>query len=179
MSAGNSSENKKNLMLIPIAVLIIAALLAQVFFVSTWVQQRRMSNEVSFCPQTLCLVNYNYNRDRNEISVTLYNSGSDPVTITDVVYDGNPLIQGIVGPPNDPTIMPTGGPSVSASDIIFPDFNHWNMNTQGQTTPTILPGAIATLFLGESTFNVGSIHILKITAQGQTYAFILESKPLD
>lgn len=173
-----SDKNRKYLVLAPIVVLALMMLFTQGFFLSPWLQERKMSNEADFCPQTLCLVNYNYNRDLIQASVTLYNAGPEPLTITDVFYDGNRLTEGFVGAPNDPTIMPLPGPAISANDIIFPAPSQWNMNTEGPTTPTILPGGIATLYLGVATFNTGSPHILKIVVQGGSYAFVIESKPL-
>jgi len=173
-----SNKNRKYLVLTPIVILVLMMLFTQGFLLTPWLQERKMSNEAEFCPQTLCLVNYNYNRDVISASVTLYNSGTTPLTITDVFYDGNRLTEGLVGSPNDPTIMPLPGPVISASDIIFPATGQWNMNTDGPTTPTILPGGIATLYLGVSTFQPGSPHILKIDVQGGSYAFIIESKPL-
>jgi hypothetical protein len=173
-----SDKNRKYLVLAPIVVLALMMLFTQGFFLSPWLQERKMSNESDFCPQTLCLVNYNYNRDLIQASVTLYNAGTEPLTITDVFYDGNRLMEGFVGSPNDPTIMPLPGPTISANDIIFPAASQWNMNTEGPTTPTILPGGIATLYLGVATFNTGSPHILKVVVQGGSYAFIIESKPL-
>jgi len=173
-----SDKNRKYLVLTPIVVLVLMIVFTQGFLLSPWLQERKMSNEVDFCPQTLCLVNYNYNSDVQSSSVTLYNSGTMPLTIIDVYYDGNMLTEGLVGSPNDPTIMPLPGPAISASDIIFPAAGQWNMNTDGPTTPTILPGGIATLYLGVSTFQPGSPHILKIDVQGGSYAFIIESKPL-
>ena len=173
-----SDKNRKYLVLTPIVVLVLMMLLTQGFLLSPWIQERKMTNEVEFCPQTLCIVNYNYNRDQIQASVTLYNSGTMPLTITEVFYDGNMLTEGLVGSPNDPTIMPLPGPAISASDIIFPAAGQWNMNTDGPTTPTILSGGIATLYLGVSTFQPGSPHILKIDAQGGSYAFVIESRPL-
>lgn len=173
-----SNRNRKYLVFTPIVVLILMILFTQGFFLSPWLQERKTSNEVDFCPQTLCLVNYNFNRDLIQASVTLYNSGSTPLTIIDVFYDGKMLMEGLVGSPNDPTIMTLPGPVTSASDIIFPAAGQWNMNTEGPTTPTILPGGIATLYLGVSTFQPGSQHILKIDVQGGSYAFIIESRPL-
>jgi hypothetical protein len=173
-----SDKNRKYLVLTPIVVLVLMIVFTQGFLLSPWLQERKMTNEVDFCPQTLCLVNYNYNSDVQSSSVTLYNSGTMPLTITDVYYDGNMLTEGLVGSPNDPTIMPLPGPPISASDIIFPTAGQWNMNTDGPTTPTILPGGIATLYLGVSTFQPGSPHILKIGVQGGSYAFIIESRPL-
>ena len=173
-----SNPKRKYFVLTPIVVLALMMLFTQGFLLSPWLQERKMSNESDFCPQTLCLVNYNYNRDLVQASVTLLNTGANPLTITDVFYDGNRLSQGLVGSPNDPTIMPLSGPNTSASDIIFPAPGQWNMNTEGPTTPTILPGGLATLYLGISTFTPGSPHILKIVVQGGSYAFIIESKPL-
>ena len=173
-----SDNNRKYLVLTPIVVLVLMIVFTQGFLLSPWLQERKMSNEVDFCPQTLCLVNYNYNSDVQSSSVTLYNSGTMSLTITDVYYDGNMLTEGLVGSPNDPTIMPLPGPATSASDIIFPAAGQWNMNTDGPTTPTILAGGIATLYLGVSTFQPGSPHILKIDVQGGSYAFIIESRPL-
>ena len=173
-----SDKNRKYLVLVPIVVLALMMLFNQGFLLSPWLQERKMSNESDFCPQTLCLVEYNYNRDLVQVSVTLYNAGSKPLTITDVFYDGNRLTEGFVGAPNDPTIMSLPGPAISANDIIFAAPSQWNMNTEGPTTPTILPGGIATLYLGVATFNTGSPHILKIAVQGGSYAFVIESKPL-
>ena len=171
-------KKQRYLVLAPIVILILIVIFTQGFLVGPWVQQRKMSNEADFCPQTLCIVNYNYNRDLIQVSITLYNSGTLPLTIADVFYDGNRLTEGLVGSPNDPTIVALPGPAVSASDIIFPAPGQWNMNTEGPTTPTILPGGIATLYLGVSTFQPGSPHILKLNVEGGSYAFILESKPL-
>jgi hypothetical protein len=173
-----SDKNRKYLVLAPIVVLALMMLFTQGFLLSPWLQQRKMSNEADFCPQTLCLVEYNYNRDLIQASVTLYNAGTKPLTITAVFYDGNRLTEGFVGAPNDPTIMPLPGPPISANDIIFPAPSQWNMNTEGPTTPTILPGGIATLYLGVATFNTGSPHILKIVVQGRSHAFVIESRPL-
>lgn len=173
-----SAKNRKYLALAPIIVLALMILVTQGFLLSPWVQERKMSNEADFCPQTLCIANYNYNRDLIQASITLYNAGTKPLTITDVFYDGNRLTEGFVGAPNDPTIMPLPGPALSANDIIFPAPNQWNMNTEGPTTPTILPGGIATLYLGVPTFNPGSPHILKIVVQGESYAFVIESQHL-
>lgn len=173
-----SDNNRKYLVLAPIVVLVLMMLFTQGFLLSPWLQERKMSNESDFCPQALCLVEYNYNRDLVQASVTLYNAGTKPLTITDVFYDGKRLTEGFVGAPNDPTIMPLPGPAISANDIIFAAPSQWNMNTEGPTTPTILPGGIATLYLGVSTFNPGSPHILKIVVQGGSYAFVIESRPL-
>ena len=175
----NIFSDKKYIVLIPLMVLVLTMLVSQGLLVGPWVQQRKMSNEVDFCPQTLCLVEYNYNRDVISVSVTLYNAGTNPLTITNVFYDGNMLTEGFVGAPNDPTILPLPGPAVSANDIIFPALNQWNMNTEGPTTPTILVGGIATLYLGVPTFNTGSAHILRIVVQGGgSYAFVIESQAI-
>ena len=174
-----SDKNRKYIVLIPLMVLALLMLVSQGFLVGPWVQQRKVSNEVDFCPQALCLVQYNYNRDVISVSVTLYNAGAAPLTITNVFYDGTLLTEGFVGAPNDPTIVPLPGPAVSANDIIFPAPNQWNMNTEGPTTPTILSGGIATLYLGVTTFNTGSVHILKILVQGGgSYAFVIQSQAL-
>jgi len=179
MSSILSDKNRKHIALVPLLVLAIMILVTQGFFVGPWVQERKMSNEVDFCPQTLCLVAYNYNRDVITVSATLYNAGTKPLTITNVFYDGSMLTQGFVGSPNDPTIVSLPGPPVSANDIIFPALGQWNMNTEGPTTPTILAGDIATLYLGVTTFNTGSAHILKIVVQGGgSYAFVIESQAL-
>jgi len=177
MKSNTSKKNRRFIVIAPLIVLVLMILFAQVFLVGHWVQERKMSNVVDFCPTTLCIVQYNYNRDLIQASVTLYNAGSQPLTITDLFYDGNRLTEGVVGAPNDPTIMPLPGPAISANDIIFPALGQWNMNTEGPTTPTILPGGIATLYLGVSTFNTGSPHILKIIVQGGSYAFVIKSQP--
>ena len=173
-----SDKNRKYVILAPIVVLAFTMLITQGFLVGPWVQQRKTSNIVDFCPQTLCVVEYNYNRDLVQASVTLYNAGTEPVTITDVFYDGIRLTKGFVGAPNDPTIIPLPGPAVSANDIIFPAPNQWNMNTEGPTTPTILAGGIATLYLGVATFNIGSPHVLKIDVEGGSYSFVIETQHL-
>jgi len=173
-----SDENRKYIVLAPLIVLALMILFTQGFIVGPWVQERKMSNEADFCPQTLCLVEYNYNRDLVTASVTLFNAGNKSLTITEVFYDGNMLTEGFVGAPNDPTILPLPGAAVSANDIIFPAANQWNMNTEGPTTPTILPGGIATLYLGVGTFNTGSPHILKILVKGGSYSFVIESRPV-
>jgi hypothetical protein len=173
-----SSKKRKYVVFAPLVVLVLVMLFSQAFFVGPWVQERKVSNETDFCPQTLCLVEYDYNRDLITASVTLYNSGNAPLTITDVYYDGNKLTKGFVGVPNDPTIQPLSGPAVSANDIIFPAPGQWNMNTEGPTTPTLVPRGIATLYLGVATFNAGTPHILKIVVQGASYAFVIESRPL-
>ena len=173
-----SNKNRRYFVIAPIVVLALTIIISQVFLVGPWIQERKMSNVVDFCPQTLCVVEYNYNRDLVQASVTLYNAGSRPLTITDVFYDGNKLTEGFVGAPNDPTIAPLPGPAMSANDIIFPDPNQWNMNTEGPVTPTILAGGIATLYLGVATFNPGSPHILKIDVLGGSYSFVIETQHL-
>ena len=178
MKSNTSNKNRRYIVIVPLIVLVLMIMFTQVFLVGPWVQERKLSNEVDFCPTTLCIVQYNYNRDLVQASVTLYNAGSKPLTITDLFYDGNRLTEGVVGAPNDPTIVSLPGPAISANDIIFPAPGQWNMNTEGPTTPTILPGGIATLYLGVSTFNTGSPHILKIVVQGGSYAFVIKSQPL-
>ena len=178
MKSNTSEKNRRFIVIAPLIVLVLMILFAQVFLVGPWIQERKTSNEVDFCPTTLCIVQYNYNRDLVQASVTLYNAGTTPLTITDLFYDGNRLTESVVGAPNDPTIMPLPGPAISANDIIFPAPGQWNMNTEGPTTPTILPGGIATLYLGVSTFSTGSPHILKIVVQGGSYAFVIKSQPL-
>ena len=109
-----------------------------------------------------------------EPSLTLTNVGNSQITIRLVVYDGSPLTQGVVGG-SAPAFQGGDNSSfceVNPNTLIFPKANHWNMDTGGLCSPTILPDGDATLYLGVYS-NTQSSHILLVFTNVWNYSFFL------
>jgi hypothetical protein len=128
----------------------------------------------------LQLVGYNFNRDLVQVSVTLWNRGTNPLNITAIYFDKVRLIKGTIGSPTDPTIigsmpvMPTqGNLSITSNDIVFPASYRWNMFTGRGNQPIIQPNGFVTLFLGVSSPTPGSMHTLIVLAGAQEFVFEL------
>ena len=170
--------NDKQLAIItPLILLIIMMAFTQTQIVPIWLSNHKSSLESSLPDVSgLQLVGYNFNRDLVQVSVTLWNKGSNPLDITAIYYDNIRLIKGVVGSPTDPTILgytPQGNSTVTSTDIVFPASYHWNMFTGGGTLPIILPNGFVTLYLGVSSPMPGITHTLLLIAGTQEYVFEL------
>lgn len=129
--------------------------------------------------QPLQLLGYNYNRQLVQLSVTLWNKGDKPVTIREVIYHDLKLTKGLIGSAIDHTILAKGAgytpeSVIPTNDLIFAAADHWNMDTVGPSSPIIQPNGIATLYLGVTSTNSGSKHLLQIVAVGEEYVFTIE-----
>lgn len=114
--------------------------------------------------ESLELLGYNYARGLAQLSITLWNRGSDSVSIMDIFYDGGKLAKGVIG----------SSPKIQTNNIIFAASDHWNLDNGGGGEPTIRPNTIAILYLGVSSLQSPSLHTLLIVASSETYAFNLE-----
>ena len=171
--------NDKHLAVItPIILLVIMVAFTQTQIVPIWLGSHRSTLE-STLPEAsgLQLVGYNFNRDLVQVSVTLWNRGTNPLNITAVYFDKLRLIKGTVGSPTDPTIIgaePTGNLTITANDIVFPAAYHWNMYNTAGTQATIQPNGFVTLYLGVSSPEPGSVHTVVVLAGAQEFVFQLQ-----
>ncbi len=169
--------DKQLAVIVPLVLLVIMIAFTQTQIVPIWLTGHRSSLESSLPDVSgLQLVGYNFNRDLVQISVTLWNRGSNPLEITAIYYDNIRLIRGIVGSPTDPTILgytPQGTASISSNDIVFPASYHWNMFTGGGSRSIIQPNGFVTLYLGVSSPVSGVSHALLVVAGAQGYVFEL------
>jgi hypothetical protein len=171
--------NDKQLAIVtPLVLLVIMVAFAQTQITSVWLTNHRSSFESSLPNASgLQLVGYNFNRDLVQVSVTLWNRGSNPLNITAIYFDNLRLIKGVVGAPTDPTILgykPQGNLSLTSNDIVFPASYHWNMFTAGGTLPIIQPNGFISLYLGVSSPSPGSVHTLIVLAGIQQFVFELQ-----
>lgn len=171
--------NDKHLAVVtPLVLLVIMVAFAQTQITAVWLTNHRSSLETSLPNASgLQLVGYNFNRDLVQVSVTLWNRGSSPLSITAVYFDNLRLIKGIVGAPTDPTILGYTLPanvSLTSNDIAFPASYHWNMFTAGGTLPIIQPNGFVSLYLGVSSPILGSTHTLIVLAGAQQFVFELQ-----
>jgi len=84
--------------------------------------------------------------------MTVMNDGNQNITILDIAYDGHIMKQGTLGgtvPQFAPPGQNTSKCYVPSDVVIFPKPASWNMDTGGLCTPTIMPGQLATIYLGE------------------------------
>jgi hypothetical protein len=170
--------NEKHLAVItPLILLVIMVAFTQTQIVPIWLNIHKSSLETSLRDASgLQLVGYNFNRDLVQVSVTLWNKGSNPVDITAIYYDNVRLTRGVVGAPTDPTIIGYSeqtNSSITSNDIIFPDSYHWNMYTYGGSVPVIQPNGFVTLYLGVSSNVPGTNHTLIVLTANQEYVFDL------
>jgi hypothetical protein len=171
--------NDKHLAVItPLILLVIMVAFTQTQIVPIWLTDHRSTLESSLPDVSgLQLVGYNFNRDLVQVSVTLWNRGTSPLTITAIYFDNVKLIKGTVGSPTDPTIIrskPQGNLSITSNDIVFPASYRWNMFTGGGNIPIIQPNGFVTLFLGVSSPTPGSVHTLIVLAGTQEFVFELQ-----
>lgn len=128
--------------------------------------------------QSLQLLGYTYNRQMVQLSVTLWNTGRRPLTISGVIYDGVELTRGLVGAPIDANLAGTAQQRsegiLSSKELVFAAAGHWNMDTGGPRSPSVQPMGVVTLYLGITSTDVGSRYTLRIVADGREYAFTLE-----
>jgi hypothetical protein len=178
---GGTQMNDKHLAVItPLILLVIMVAFTQTQIVPIWLSTHRSTLE-SALPEAsgLQLVGYNFNRDLVQVSVTLWNRGTNPLNITSVYFDKLKLIKGTVGSPTDPTITgtnPEGNLTVTANDIVFPAAYHWNMYTAAGNQPIIQPNGFVTFYLGISSPLPGSVHTLIVLAGTQQFVFELQKQ---
>ena len=126
------------------------------------------------------LLGYNYNRQLVQLSVTLQNQGTKPLTISGVVYDNVTLAKGLVGVAIDHNLASDVGQSSKnikpTNELIFAAADHWNMDTLGSDSPIVQPNGIATLYLGVTSTHRDSSHLLRIITSEAEYGFALEFK---
>jgi hypothetical protein len=171
--------NDKHLAVItPLILLVIMVAFTQTQIVPIWLTGHRSSLESSLPDVSgLQLVGYNFNRDLVQVSVTLWNKGSNPVDIAAIYFDNVRLTRGVIGAPTDPTILgysQQANSSITSNDIVFPASYHWNMFTGGGNLPIIQPNGFVTLFLGVSSPTPGSMHTLIVLAGAQEFVFELQ-----
>ncbi len=112
----------------------------------------------------LQLMGYEYSSDLAQLSVSVWNKGSQSVTVTGVVYDGSSLAQGVTG---STMTLPT-------NSIIFASAGQWNMDTGGPSSAMIESNSVATFYLGVGPTVVGSQHSFALVAGTQQFAFTLQ-----
>lgn len=162
----NSGKYKKALLVVPLLFLFLAIAFNQNYLAA---------NDPP-AAQDLQLVGFvnglNY---ESGIPLTLSNVGNNQVTIRNVTYDGHPLTQGRIGG-TFPMFAPIQNDSslclVSTYDLVFPQSNHWDMDTGGLCTTSIPPGGVATIYLGVFS-DTNSSHIVTIATQEGSYSFII------
>ncbi len=151
----------------PLVMLVIVIAFAQTFIVPYWTADRKSPFPAGPGIANLQMVGYNYNKDLASISVTLWDKSTSPVEVTGVSYDGTALIKGAVGSPTDLT----NSSGVSEDDLVFPAANHWNMFTEGPSTPLIEPSALVTFYLGVGPALPGSVHTIIVASGTLNYVF--------
>ena len=159
---------RKMVLATPLIILAVGILLAENY---------RQASNLGPSTQTLHIVGYSYNRHLVQLSVTLWNKGDESLIISGVIYDDVRLSMGLIGPAIDHAFVGAGnnpGSAIPANDLIFAAADHWNMDTMGPGTPVIQPNGIATLYLGVTSTDPGSKHLLQIVTVGQEYVFTLE-----
>jgi len=154
---------------VPLILMLASITLYQVYFTGNTPRDQAQN------AQKLQLVGaYDNNSGTSEPSLTLTNVGNIQITILQVVFDGSPMTQGVIG---GVTPMFAGNVSSSFCEItmnplIFPQARHWNMDTGGLCSPTILPEGDATLYLGITSATQTSNIVLIFTDEGN-YTFFL------
>ena len=170
--------NDKQLAVItPLVLLVIMVAFTQTQIVPIWQTGHRSELESSLPSASgLQLVGYNFNRDLVQVSVTLWNKGSNPLDIAAIYFDNVRLTRGVIGAPTDPTILGYPQPansSITSNDIIFPASYHWNMFTAAGTVPVIQPNGFVTLYLGVTSNVPYTSHTLIVFTANQEYEFEL------
>lgn len=166
-------NTKKSLFTGFLTVLPLALLLAGIVLYQNSLVGNSVANQGPTPPDTgqLQLVGYS---NTSEPSVTLTNVGDNYLVISQVIYDGNLLTLGELG--GALPMMALGNESslcLQPSDtLVFPQSNHWNMDTGGLCTATILPNAEVTLYLGVFS-NTHESHQLAIETQSGNFTFTL------
>jgi hypothetical protein len=162
----------------PLILLVIMIAFTQTQIVPIWLATHRSSLETPLPHASgLQLVGYNFNRDLVQVSVTLWNRGSNTLNVTAIYFDNLKLLKGTIGWPKDPTIVgpaTLGNNTTTSNDIVFPAAYHWNMLNPAGTQPTIQQNGFITLYLGVSSFVPGSIHTLIVLAGNQQFVFELQ-----
>ncbi|MCL4518917.1 MAG: hypothetical protein M1587_06940 [Thaumarchaeota archaeon] len=151
---------------IPIVLMLASIALYQVYFTGNPSQDPPLNT------QQLQLVGGYSNTI--EPSLTLSDVGNSQLTILQVVFDGRPLSQGIIGGAVPMFGMDNNSSfcEVSTNSLIFPQAQHWNMDTGGLCSATILPNGVATLYLGVFSETQSSNILLIFTDKGN-YSFFL------
>ena len=129
--------------------------------------------------EMLQLLGYNYNRQLTQLSVTLWNRGENPVTLREVFYDEVKLSRGLIGMAVDHAVLamnPSYAPkSVAPTNaLVFAAADHWNMDVTGTGDSIIQSKGVATLYLGVTSTDAGTKHLLRIVAEAGRYVFTLE-----
>lgn len=161
-SRQGSRAYKTAIVLAPLLLLIMAIAVNQFYLIPA---------EVDPPPgQNLQLLGYGVNGS----TLTLQNTGNSNLTILNVAYDGRLLTRGVLGG-TTPMFSMGGSPLMcyaSTDDLVFPQGEHWNMDTEGLCTPTILPGEVATLYLGVFSPKPEQ-HVVVIHTQAGDFVFTL------
>jgi hypothetical protein len=170
---------EKHLALVtPLILLAIMVAFTQTQIVPMWLATHRSSLETPLPRESnLQLVGYNFNRNLVQVSVTLWNKGSNTLNITAIYFDNLKLLIGTIGWPTDPTIIgpvAQGNTTMTSNDIVFPAAYHWNMLNPAGTQPSIQKDGFITLYLGVTSFVPGSVHTLIVVAGSQQFAFELQ-----
>ena len=160
------SSAKMFVVALPIVLMLVSIALYQAYFTGN------PSLDPPGNTQQLQLVGQYSNT--TEPSLTLSNVGNSQLTILQVVFDGRPLSQGVIG-----GAVPMFGSNnsssfceVSTNSLIFPQAQHWNMDTGGLCSATILPNGVATLYLGVFA-DTQTTNILLIFTDEGNYSFFL------
>ncbi len=151
---------------LPILLMFLSMAVYQVYFTGNTPADPSVDS-----PQLQLVGTYS---NTSEPSLTLSNAGNSQLTITQVVFNGEPLSQGVIGGAV-PMFGATNNSSfceVSTNSLIFPQAQHWNLDTGGLCTATILPKGEATLYLGVFA-GTQSTNILLIFTDKGNYSFFL------
>ncbi len=144
---------------LPLVLLLASITLSQIYFTGDPPASQNT-------PQ-LKLVGYGNCCNSSEPSLTLTNLGNENLTILKVISNGEPLIQGVLGG-GVPLLAVNNTSSfceAPTNGLIFPQAQHWNMDTGGLCSATILPGEDATLYLGVLSNNQ-SLIVQMVTNEG-------------
>jgi len=156
----------------PLVLLLASITLYQIY------SDGNPSQDPASITQQLKLVG-NSNTSEFGLSLTFTNAGNKQLTILQVIYNGTLLTQGVLG--GAVALFAVNNISsfceVPTNDLIFPQTQHWNMDTGGLCSATILPGGDATLYLGVS-LSTQSLHVLQAVTDEGNYTFTVNANPI-
>ncbi len=112
----------------------------------------------------LQLLGYDYSSDLAQLSVSIWNKGSQALSVTGVVYDGSSLTEGVTG-----STM-----ALSANSLIFASAGQWNMDTGGPSSAMIEANSVATFYLGVGPTMTGSQHSFTLEDGVGQFTFALQ-----
>jgi hypothetical protein len=116
-------------------------------------------------PKGLELMGYNFDKDLTQASVTLWYRGDSLASISQVIYDGEVLAEG----------LRASSYQQPSNDLIFAAAGHWNLDTGGPVGSSIQPNTVVVLYLGVATPVPGSQHTLEVIIGGQAFNFTLKA----